>query len=338
MAALQRIGGRYTLRERIGAGGMGEVWLARDEGPEGFQKTVVVKRMLPEAASYLDYFKAEARLVAQLPHQNITQVLNYFVDEDGQHNIVMEFVEGYRPRRSSSSRIVGGSPSTWRSTSPPKCCVGSTSHTRRASTALPAGLVHRDVSPHNILVSYGGEVKITDFGIAKAELEYRQKTQGNKFRGKLAYAAARGARGARSTPIAAPTSTRSASCCARCSRRSAPSRARCGRRSSPCAKVNIVPHCSRSRHTRRPRSSRSSKGSCTSTASSATRRPGRLVRSARASGVRLGHRRRPATRLRPARHAPQASPHEPVSCNSDGTGAPMMVREEGSPLPIPTLI
>jgi serine/threonine protein kinase len=188
MAALQRIGGRYLLRERIGAGGMGEVWLARDEGPDGFQKTVVVKRMLPEAARYLDYFKAEARLVAQLPHQNIVQVTNFFIDEDGQHNIVMEYVEGSdleelifteRGRLTVEMAVYIAA----------EALKGlDFAHSARIDRTR-THLVHRDISPHNILVSYGAEVKITDFGIAQAELAYREKTEGNKFRGKIAYAA-----------------------------------------------------------------------------------------------------------------------------------------------------
>lgn len=166
---------------------MGEVWLARDEGPEGFQKTVVVKRLLPEAGRYLEYFKAEARLVAQLPHQNIVQVINFFVDEDHQHNIVMEYVEGcdleeliFTPRGRLTPEM-----SVYIAA---ECLRGlDFAHSARIDRTR-TDLVHRDISPHNILVSYGGEVKVTDFGIAKAELEYRQKTEGNKFRGKLSYA------------------------------------------------------------------------------------------------------------------------------------------------------
>jgi serine/threonine protein kinase len=182
-----RIGGRYTLRERIGHGGMGEVWLARDEGPEGFQKTVVIKRLLPEAARFLDYFKAEARLVAQLPHSNIVQVLNFFVDEEGRHNIVMEYVEG-----TDVEDLIF----TERGRLSVECAVYVAAealkglefaHTARIDRTR-TDLVHRDVSPHNLLVSYGAEVKLTDFGVAKASLEYREKTQGNKFRGKLSYA------------------------------------------------------------------------------------------------------------------------------------------------------
>jgi serine/threonine-protein kinase len=182
-----RIGGRYTLRERIGHGGMGEVWLARDEGPDGFQKTVVIKRLLPEAARYLDYFKAEARLVAQLPHSNIVQVLNFFVDEEGRYNIVMEYVEGTdvedlifteRGQLSVECAVYIAA----------EACKGlEFAHTARIDRTR-TDLVHRDVSPHNLLVSYGAEVKLTDFGVAKASLEYREKTQGNKFRGKLSYA------------------------------------------------------------------------------------------------------------------------------------------------------
>src|SRR5277367_4018415 len=83
----------YTLRVRLGAGGMGEVWLASDEGPHGFKKNVVLKTLLPEAAHFADYFTSEARLGARLHHQNVVNVIDFFVD-DGKHYLVLEYVEG----------------------------------------------------------------------------------------------------------------------------------------------------------------------------------------------------------------------------------------------------
>ncbi len=334
MAALQRIGGRYTLRERIGAGGMGEVWLARDEGPDGFQKTVVVKRMLPEAASYLDYFKAEARLVAQLPHQNITQVLNYFVDEDGQHNIVMEFVEGtdleeliFTDRgRLSVDMAVYIAAEVLRGLD--------FAHSARIDRA-PAGLVHRDVSPHNILVSYGGEVKITDFGIAKAELEYRQKTQGNKFRGKLAYAAPEALEERVDTDRRADLYSLGVVLREMLTKE----RAFSGTMWQTLVAVregNVRPLLEVAPHTppalvevveKLMHVDREQRYATAGDARAA------LVRAVPDWAIADGPLRdyvRLVTRRRPRLTSP--------FINSDGTGAPMVVREEGSPVPIPTLM
>src|SRR3954451_15246230 len=83
----------YTLKVRLGAGGMGEVWLASDEGPHGYRKNVVLKTMLPEAARFLDYFTSEARLGARLSRQNLGNVLDFFL-EPGRYYLVLEFVEG----------------------------------------------------------------------------------------------------------------------------------------------------------------------------------------------------------------------------------------------------
>lgn len=181
------IGGRYTLVEQIGQGGMGEVWLARDEGPDGYRKTVVIKRMLPEASRFVEYFKAEARLVAALPHQNIVQVIGFFKDDRNQYNIVMEYVEGAdlfdlifteRGQLSVDMAVYIAA----------EALKGlDFAHTARID-GKHASLIHRDISPHNVLVSYGAEVKLTDFGVAKASLEWRERTEGPAFRGKFAYA------------------------------------------------------------------------------------------------------------------------------------------------------
>jgi serine/threonine-protein kinase len=182
-----RLKGRYTLEEQIGQGGMGAVWLARDEGPEGFKKRVVVKRLLGDAAQFLDYFRAEARLVARLPHQNIVQVLDYFVEPAGQHNIVMEYVEG-----TDAGRLIDNPAGRLSPDMAAYIAVEALKGLDFAHTATidgrHANLIHRDISPANVLVSYGAEVKITDFGVAKASLEYRGATRGQKFHGKVSYA------------------------------------------------------------------------------------------------------------------------------------------------------
>ncbi len=181
-----QIGGRYRLRQRIAEGGMGEVWLAWDEGPGGFRKTVAVKRMLPGSDAYLDYFRAEARLMARLPHPNIVQVLGFVLDEEGQHNIVMEYVEGLdlqallqeeRGQLSVEMAVYIAS----------ELCKGLDFLHNVRVDGKHAQLVHRDISPHNILISCNAEVKITDFGVAKASLDWRKRTEGNQFRGKFCW-------------------------------------------------------------------------------------------------------------------------------------------------------
>jgi serine/threonine-protein kinase len=174
--------GRYTLKTRLAVGGMGEVWLASDEGPHGYRKTVVIKRMLPEAAAFLDYFTNEARLGARLTHQNIVQVLDFFVDE-GKHNIVMEYVEGV-----SVLDLLARGPLT-----PEQAVFIATQALKGLEFAhnatidgQPANIVHRDLSPDNLLVSCDAEVKLTDFGIAKANVAWRLQTEAG-FKGKWGY-------------------------------------------------------------------------------------------------------------------------------------------------------
>ncbi len=162
---------------------MGEVWLATDEGPHGFRKNVVLKTMLPEAARFLDYFTSEARLGARLHHQNIVNVLDFFVD-DGRHYLVLEYVEG-----SDLLDLMEHARLT------PEMAVYVIAQALRgleyAHNATidgrPAQIVHRDISPDNILLSCDAEVKISDFGIAKAEVAWRERTTGNPFKGKWGY-------------------------------------------------------------------------------------------------------------------------------------------------------
>lgn len=86
--------GRYKLLQRLGHGGMGITYLAKVEGAQGWNRNYALKQMLPEMARFLDYFSSEAFIGGKLNHANIVAVVDYFVDEDGRHNIVMEYIEG----------------------------------------------------------------------------------------------------------------------------------------------------------------------------------------------------------------------------------------------------
>lgn len=165
--------GRYRLLKLLATGGMGEVFLARQEGPAGFTKTVVIKRILRHLASdqgFIDLFLNEARLAAQLQHPNIAQVFG-LETEANTWFISMEYVHGRSLRAVISEAKARGLKV------PPRIAA------RLASLALQGlhyaheltdergrvlGILHRDVSPENLLCAFSGTVKVVDFGIAKA--------------------------------------------------------------------------------------------------------------------------------------------------------------------------
>lgn len=152
--------GDYELVERIGVGGMAETFVAIRRGPGGFEQTVCVKRVLPHLAhdpELTDLFIQEARLSARLRHGNIAQVLD-FGHHDGNPFLVLELIEGLDLRKLMKER---------------ELTTGIIVHiAQELSAALDyahnEGLVHRDISPSNVLVSRVGEIKLADFGIAKA--------------------------------------------------------------------------------------------------------------------------------------------------------------------------
>jgi len=183
--------GKLTLLGQIGAGGMARIFLARARGLGGFEKLVVVKQILPhlaEDAEFIARFFQEARLAATLDHPNIASV--YDVDEDGSSYFYsMEYVRGrdlHKVMRKANAQgrrlsldeivaIVGG------------LCAGlHHAHTRIGPDGHPLGIVHRDVSPSNVLLSFEGAVKLADFGVAKARTGM-VSTEAGTLRGKLGY-------------------------------------------------------------------------------------------------------------------------------------------------------
>lgn len=165
--------GRYTLLGRIGAGGMGEVFLARVEGPEGFEKRLALKRIAPALADdprFRQRFAAEARLAAILEHPNVVQVYE-FVEEAGALWLVMEYVDGGSLRAVLRRASEAGRPVPWPlfARIGADACAGlAYAHGLADGSGKRLGLVHRDVSPENLLLSRTGAVKLADFGLARA--------------------------------------------------------------------------------------------------------------------------------------------------------------------------
>jgi serine/threonine protein kinase len=170
---------RYELQGKLGAGGMAEVWIARASGPSGFEKQVVVKRILPQLAgdsTVEALFKAEARIAARLDHPNLLQVFDFGQEADGSLVLVMELVDG-ASLRSVVRAIVGGKRLDPRLVAKlmAQVCEGlHAAHELKDEKGAPLNLVHRDISPENILLSRSGAVKVADFGIARIEREVGQ--------------------------------------------------------------------------------------------------------------------------------------------------------------------
>jgi serine/threonine protein kinase/tetratricopeptide (TPR) repeat protein len=206
--------GRYRLLERLGQGGMAEVFKAKSFGVEGFEKVLVIKRILPELArskEFVDMFVHEAKLAVRLSHANIVQVFDLGVapradvlgtKQPDAYYMAMELVNGFdlatvlsRCRRQQIAL-------------PIDMCVFTIAevakgldhaHRRRDDQMRPLGIVHRDVSPQNVLLSLEGEVKVTDFGIAKArgalESKVNEDTRSRQLQGKFGYMSPEQAKG-----------------------------------------------------------------------------------------------------------------------------------------------
>ena len=183
--------GKYKILKHIAAGGMGEVHLAKLKGPVGFEKLVVIKRLLDHRQNepkYIDMFFSEARVAAQLTHSNIAQVYevgNY----EGVHYIAMEYVQGKSLRKildvlESKNQFL---PHAYVAQIISELCAGlAFAHDARHLSGAPMDIIHRDINPQNVLVSYHGEVKVIDFGIAKSELSL-EKTKAGTIKGTVVY-------------------------------------------------------------------------------------------------------------------------------------------------------
>ena len=182
--------GRYVVLKHLASGGMADVLLGRTEGIEGFERHVVLKRIKPEHAKdqrFIRMFLDEARVAANLHHQHVVQVHD-IGEAEGDYFIAMEYLHG------EDVRTILSTASKMRQHVPLGCAMAVVSaaaaglhyaHERRGPDKRPLGIVHRDISPSNILVGYDGSIKVVDFGIAKASA--RQETRSSSLKGKISY-------------------------------------------------------------------------------------------------------------------------------------------------------
>jgi len=187
--------GKYYLLDRINVGGMAEVFKAKAFGVEGFERLLAVKRILPNIAEdeeFITMFIDEAKIAVQLNHANICQIFDLGKVEDS-YFIALEFVHGKDLRaifdRCKQKPVDGATamPVAQACFIVMKACEGlDYAHNKRDASGREMALVHRDVSPQNVLISYEGEVKLIDFGIAKAAGKM-SKTQQGILKGKFGY-------------------------------------------------------------------------------------------------------------------------------------------------------
>ncbi|QSQ13672.1 serine/threonine-protein kinase [Myxococcus landrumensis] len=193
--------GRYTLLERIATGGMAEIFRARMTAMAGVTKPVVIKKILPgfaDKSAFVSMFVNEARIAAGLSHGNIAQVFD-FGEVAGQYFIAMEWVDGH-----PLSRVLRRAREKGHYTLPQPLALLMTAevlkglayaHTRLDDRGRPLHIIHRDVSPQNVLLSFEGQVKLVDFGIARARLAGGLMSDEPDGMGKYAYFAPEQARG-----------------------------------------------------------------------------------------------------------------------------------------------
>ncbi len=184
--------GKYVLLHKIAAGGMAVTYRARMAAAAGVTKDVVIKKIHPHLAEENDFvsmFIGEAQLTASLTHSNIAQVFD-FGELNGEYFLAMEYVQGQalsRVLRRAADRDLPFLPGAVALQIAVKMCEGlHYAHTRKDQNGRLLGLVHRDVSPENTLINYEGEVKIIDFGIAKASRQGKQ-TETGLVKGKYPY-------------------------------------------------------------------------------------------------------------------------------------------------------
>ncbi|MEQ8278542.1 MAG: protein kinase [Deltaproteobacteria bacterium] len=186
--------GRYTVLRRVAAGGMAEVYVAQSRGISGFEKRVAIKKILPQHSHnerFIDMLVDEAKITVSITHPNIAQVYELGLDGED-YFIVMEYVEG-RPLNRLMQRVDERGLDTIRVEHAAHVMAEVTqgldhAHKQTDQKGNPLGIVHRDVSPQNVLIAYEGSVKLIDFGIARAEGRINQTSHG-VIKGKLRYLA-----------------------------------------------------------------------------------------------------------------------------------------------------
>jgi len=184
---------RYTITERLDHGGMAEVFRGVAESMEGFKKSVAIKRILPNLTKnqkFVSMFLDEARLSLFLQHANIVQVFDISKTPDNAYFLVMEFVDGCNlkaliERQKQKNKRIETAHTIYIMIE--ACKALQYAHTlEHPETNEPLGIVHRDISPPNILLSKNGEVKVVDFGLAKASSQI-ESTDPGVVKGKFSY-------------------------------------------------------------------------------------------------------------------------------------------------------
>ena len=204
-AAGRLLAGRYDLIEELGRGGMAIVWRAIQRGPGRFARAVAVKRILPGLGTSPDtlaMFAEEARIGAELNHPNVVAVLDYGLDEFQRPYLVSELVNGLDLGAWISSHVGRGIDTPWELVT----AIGieilrglASAHSRVDARGQPSPVLHRDVTPGNILLDTSGVVKLADFGLAKAH-DRERLTRPDVVKGKAAYLAPELVRGEPASP------------------------------------------------------------------------------------------------------------------------------------------
>ena len=183
--------GKYRLLKKLATGGMAEVFRGESQGAEGFVKQLALKRILPNYASNDEFrkmFQYEARLSATLQHANIVQVYTFEKAADT-YLLVMEYVDGKNLRQfvNKARKLKYFPPIEFGAWVVNEVCKGlEYAHEKRNDQGVPLNVIHRDMSPQNVMISYDGAVKIVDFGIAKAK-DKADETRSGVIKGKFGY-------------------------------------------------------------------------------------------------------------------------------------------------------
>jgi eukaryotic-like serine/threonine-protein kinase len=191
---MARVANKYELLEFVGRGGMAEVWRAQAHGTAGFSRPVAVKRILSELIAVPDFvamFVEEARVGSQLLHSNIVQIYDFERDDEGAYCLVMEWIDGLDLRRylKTYSDLEQRTPWPLIAAIAVETLRGlGAAHERVDPQGHRSPVIHRDVTPQNILLSTNGVAKLTDFGLARA-MDRARTTSPGVVKGKLAYLA-----------------------------------------------------------------------------------------------------------------------------------------------------
>jgi serine/threonine protein kinase len=193
--------GKYTLVRQLATGGMAELFVALQKGVFGFEKLVVIKRLLPALTgdrALVEMLLHEARIAATLSHPNIVQIFDVGVADDT-YFIAMEHVHGEDLRsivRQMKAQGVLEFPIEHAISVVLGVCAGlAYAHEKRGLDGSPLNIVHRDISPQNVIVAYAGEVKVVDFGIAQSDAMSEGDTKSGRLKGKIPYMSPEQARG-----------------------------------------------------------------------------------------------------------------------------------------------